>query len=51
MFHRQPEKEYRHLYKKYGISTTTYSSLLFGILTGKVSIVFFDHRYAHYSPP
>ncbi|KJA28303.1 hypothetical protein HYPSUDRAFT_33640 [Hypholoma sublateritium FD-334 SS-4] len=35
MFHRQPEKEYRHLYKKYGMSTTTWSSLLFGFLTGK----------------
>ncbi|KAF8204130.1 NADP-dependent oxidoreductase domain-containing protein [Pholiota molesta] len=35
MFHRNPEKEYRHLYKKYGLSTTTYSSLLAGFLTGK----------------
>ncbi|KAF8971881.1 NADP-dependent oxidoreductase domain-containing protein [Flammula alnicola] len=36
MFHRErPEKEYHHLYKKYGLSTTTYSSLLAGFLTGK----------------
>jgi len=36
MFHRErAEKEYLHLYKKYGLGTTTYSSLLFGLLTGK----------------
>jgi len=36
MFHRErAEKEYHHLYKKYGLGTTTYSSLLFGLLTGK----------------
>ncbi|EEB95488.1 hypothetical protein MPER_05537, partial [Moniliophthora perniciosa FA553] len=36
MFTRErPEKEYAPLYKKYRYSTTTYSSLYFGLLTGK----------------
>ncbi|KAK0199711.1 voltage-gated potassium channel beta-2 subunit [Desarmillaria ectypa] len=36
MLHRErPEKEYAPLYKKYGISTTTWSSLASGLLTGK----------------
>ncbi|KAF9055732.1 NADP-dependent oxidoreductase domain-containing protein [Panaeolus papilionaceus] len=36
MFHRErPEKEYHHLYKKYGLGTTTFSSLASGLLTGK----------------
>jgi len=36
MFHRErPEKEYHHLYKKYGLGTTTFSSLAGGLLTGK----------------
>jgi aryl-alcohol dehydrogenase-like predicted oxidoreductase len=37
MFHRErAEKEYAPLYKKYGMGTTTFSSLARGILTGKV---------------
>ncbi|KAJ7708206.1 voltage-gated potassium channel beta-2 subunit [Mycena rosella] len=36
MFHRErPEKEYAPLYKKYGLGTTAFSALNFGILTGK----------------
>ncbi|KAF9562295.1 Aldo/keto reductase [Agrocybe pediades] len=36
MFTRErPEKEYHNLYKKYGLGTTTFSSLEFGLLTGK----------------
>ncbi|KAF8167231.1 voltage-gated potassium channel beta-2 subunit [Crassisporium funariophilum] len=36
MFHRErAEKEYQHLYKKYHLSTTTYSSMAFGLLSGK----------------
>jgi len=36
MFHRErPEKEYHGLYKKYGLGTTTFSSLASGLLTGK----------------
>ncbi|PPQ96145.1 hypothetical protein CVT26_004779 [Gymnopilus dilepis] len=36
MFVRErPEKEYLHLYKKYQISTTVFSALHFGLLTGK----------------
>ncbi|KAF8167230.1 NADP-dependent oxidoreductase domain-containing protein [Crassisporium funariophilum] len=36
MFHRErPEKEYADLYKKYGLGTTTFSSLAGGLLTGK----------------
>ncbi|KAF8890091.1 NADP-dependent oxidoreductase domain-containing protein [Infundibulicybe gibba] len=36
MFHRErPEKEYYPLYRKYGLSTTTWSSLAGGLLTGK----------------
>ncbi|KNZ79289.1 Putative voltage-gated potassium channel subunit beta [Termitomyces sp. J132] len=36
MFHRErPEKEYEPLYKKYGLGTTTFSSLAAGLLTGK----------------
>ncbi|KAF8174937.1 NADP-dependent oxidoreductase domain-containing protein [Pholiota molesta] len=36
MFHRdRPEKEYHELYKKYGLGTTTFSSLAGGLLTGK----------------
>lgn len=36
MFHRErPEKEYDPLYKKYGLGTTTWSSLAAGLLTGK----------------
>ncbi|CAA7264940.1 unnamed protein product [Cyclocybe aegerita] len=36
MFHRErPEKEYAPLYKKYHIGTTTFSSLAYGMLTGK----------------
>lgn len=36
MLHRErPEKEYAPLYKRYGISTTTWSSLASGLLTGK----------------
>ncbi|KAG6820492.1 hypothetical protein H0H93_016299, partial [Arthromyces matolae] len=36
MFHRErPEKEYYPLYKKYGLGTTTFSSLAAGLLTGK----------------
>jgi len=36
MFHRErPEKEYEPLYKKYGMGTTTFSSLAGGLLTGK----------------
>ncbi|KAG2022470.1 hypothetical protein CC2G_000215 [Coprinopsis cinerea AmutBmut pab1-1] len=36
MLHRErPEKEYKPLYEKYGISTTTWSSLASGLLTGK----------------
>ncbi|KAM6498906.1 NADP-dependent oxidoreductase domain containing protein [Amanita muscaria] len=36
MFHRErPEKEYLPLYKKYGLGTTTWSSLAGGLLTGK----------------
>jgi voltage-dependent potassium channel beta subunit len=36
MMHRdRPEKEYRPLYKKYGLGTTTFSSLAGGVLTGK----------------
>jgi voltage-dependent potassium channel beta subunit len=36
MFSRQRvEVEYGHLYQTYGLGTTTYSPLLFGVLTGK----------------
>ncbi|KII93088.1 hypothetical protein PLICRDRAFT_49165 [Plicaturopsis crispa FD-325 SS-3] len=36
MFHRErPEKEYRPLYEKYKISTTVFSGLASGLLTGK----------------
>ncbi|TFK42213.1 NADP-dependent oxidoreductase domain-containing protein [Crucibulum laeve] len=36
MFHRErPEKEYDPLYRKYGLGTTTFSSLASGLLTGK----------------
>ncbi|KAF9011437.1 NADP-dependent oxidoreductase domain-containing protein [Cyathus striatus] len=36
MFHRErPEKEYDGLYRKYGLGTTTWSSLASGLLTGK----------------
>lgn len=36
MFHRErPEKEYDPLYRKYGLGTTTWSSLASGLLTGK----------------
>lgn len=36
MLHRErPEKEYAPLYKKYGISTTVWSALASGLLTGK----------------
>ncbi|KAF9444763.1 Aldo/keto reductase [Macrolepiota fuliginosa MF-IS2] len=36
MFHRErPEKEYDPLYRKYGLGTTTWSSLAGGLLTGK----------------
>ena len=36
MFHRErPEKEYLPLYSKYGMGTTTWSSLASGLLTGK----------------
>ncbi|KAG6807944.1 hypothetical protein H0H92_005935 [Tricholoma furcatifolium] len=36
MFHRErPEKEYDPLYRKYGLGTTTFSSLAAGLLTGK----------------
>ncbi|KAF9478894.1 voltage-gated potassium channel beta-2 subunit [Pholiota conissans] len=35
MFDRNCEKEYRQLFKKYHLSTTTYSSLMAGFLTGK----------------
>ncbi|KAJ6590847.1 NADP-dependent oxidoreductase domain-containing protein [Mycena sp. CBHHK59/15] len=36
MFHRErPEKEYAPLYKKYGLGTTAFSPLYFGLLTGK----------------
>lgn len=36
MLHRErPEKEYAPLYKRYGTSTTTWSSLASGLLTGK----------------
>ncbi|KIY66016.1 voltage-gated potassium channel beta-2 subunit [Cylindrobasidium torrendii FP15055 ss-10] len=36
MLHRErPEKEYAALYRNYGISTTTWSSLASGLLTGK----------------
>ncbi|KAG6896223.1 hypothetical protein C0992_009647, partial [Termitomyces sp. T32_za158] len=36
MFHRErPEKEYDPLYRKYGLGTTTFSSLAGGLLTGK----------------
>ncbi|THU77796.1 Aldo/keto reductase [Dendrothele bispora CBS 962.96] len=36
MFHRErPEKEFAQLYRKYNYGTTTYSSLYFGMLTGK----------------
>ncbi|KAG6813710.1 hypothetical protein H0H92_008118 [Tricholoma furcatifolium] len=36
MFHRErPEKEYEPLYRKYGLGTTTWSSLAAGLLTGK----------------
>ncbi|KAG6919860.1 hypothetical protein DXG01_015567 [Tephrocybe rancida] len=36
MFHRErPEKEYEPLYRKYGLGTTTWSSLASGLLTGK----------------
>ncbi|KAF8902210.1 voltage-gated potassium channel beta-2 subunit [Gymnopilus junonius] len=31
----RPEKEYHHLYKKYHLSTTVFSPLQFGFLTGK----------------
>jgi len=36
MLHRErPEKEYRSLYKKYGLGTTVFSALASGLLTGK----------------
>ncbi|EIN05290.1 Aldo/keto reductase [Punctularia strigosozonata HHB-11173 SS5] len=36
MLHRErPEKEYAGLYKKYGMGTTAFSCLAFGLLTGK----------------
>ncbi|PAV22871.1 voltage-gated potassium channel beta-2 subunit [Pyrrhoderma noxium] len=36
MFHRErPEKEFAPIYAKYGIGTTVYSALAFGLLTGK----------------
>ncbi|KAJ6531417.1 NADP-dependent oxidoreductase domain-containing protein [Mycena vulgaris] len=36
MFHRErPEKEYAPLYKNYGLGTTAFSPLHFGVLTGK----------------
>jgi voltage-dependent potassium channel beta subunit len=51
MFHRdRPEKEYRSLYKKYGLGTTTWSSLAGGILTGKYNNgIPESSRYAHHS--
>ncbi|THV02980.1 Aldo/keto reductase [Dendrothele bispora CBS 962.96] len=36
---KRPEKEYINLYKKYGYGITTYSSLHFGVLTGKYNDV------------
>ncbi|KAF9010016.1 Aldo keto reductase [Cyathus striatus] len=36
LFHRdRPEKEYAPLYRKYGLGTTVFSALAFGLLTGK----------------
>ncbi|KJA28337.1 hypothetical protein HYPSUDRAFT_155473 [Hypholoma sublateritium FD-334 SS-4] len=51
MFHRdRPEKEYHGLYKKYGLGTTTFSSLAGGLLTGKYNEgIPDDSRYAHHS--
>ncbi|KAF9478923.1 Aldo/keto reductase [Pholiota conissans] len=51
MFHRErPEKEYHELYKKYGLGTTTFSSLAGGLLTGKYNDgIPDDSRYAAHS--
>jgi len=51
MFHRErPEKEYHHLYKKYGLGTTTFSSLAGGLLTGKYNNgIPDDSRFANHS--
>jgi voltage-dependent potassium channel beta subunit len=48
MFHRErPEQEYAPLYAKYGLGTTTWSSLASGLLTGKYNDgIPEDSRYA-----
>ena len=36
MFHRErPEKEYAPIYRNYGVGTTVWSPLAYGLLTGK----------------
>ncbi|KIM38150.1 hypothetical protein M413DRAFT_447916 [Hebeloma cylindrosporum] len=51
MFDRErPEKEYHGLYKKYGLGTTTFSSLASGLLTGKYNDgIPEDSRFSNHS--